>query len=187
MGVAYRYFDLRMNVVPLFPEREIAANIWTETVHWWVPPTIRLRFVESGSDIWFIAAAESSRPETNMAFFKVLQRSENYERFKKGHGGEAYFRMGMYKKKYRDDVKDDAICDCGHEKLDHDYGEESGCMYEDCPCEKFVSFQVTLLRKKKIVTNIRFIREDQIQQDPLAWNCLYMNRQKEHDISPDRG
>lgn len=186
LGVAYRYFDLRMNVVPLFRDREAAAGLWNETIHWWVPPTIRLRFVEGGDDVWFILAAESARPDTNKAFFKVLPRSENYERFKRGHGGEAYIRTGIYAKKYRNDVKDDALCDCSHEKLDHDDGDASGCMYEDCPCEKFESFQVTLLKKKKVVTDIRFMPESQIREDSLAWNCLYVNRYRDLEIDRSR-
>ncbi len=173
LGVAYRYYDLRMNVAPLFPDRRVAAAIWNDTLHWWVDPTVRLRFVESNDDIWFIVAAESRRPDTNMAFFKVLPRSENYERFKKGHDGEAYIRLGVYMKKYRDDVKDDALCDCRHEKQDHDEGDSSECLYEDCQCKKFESFQITLLKKKKVITDIRFLSEDEVRDDALTWNCLY--------------
>ena len=28
VGVAYRYYDLRMNVVPLFTDRKEAASLW---------------------------------------------------------------------------------------------------------------------------------------------------------------
>ena len=40
--------------------------------------------------------AESTNPETNISFFKMLPKSENYERFKKGHEDEAYLRLGTY-------------------------------------------------------------------------------------------
>jgi len=34
IGVAYRYYDLRMNVVPLFSDFKDASKFWRETVHW---------------------------------------------------------------------------------------------------------------------------------------------------------
>lgn len=174
MGVAYRYFDLRMNVAPLFPERKLAVDLWIETIRWWIDPTIRLRFVESQDGVWFIAAAESSMPETNLALFKLLPRSANYERFKKGHGGEAYIRFGIYQERYAKDAKDDAQCDCGHIREDHD--DTGTCLYEECDCTRFKSFQITFLRKKKAVTDIRFLDEEEVRDDSLAWNCLYVNR-----------
>ena len=99
VGVAYRYFDLRMNIVPLFNDRKSSTNLWHDTIHWWVDPAIKVRFVESGDRYWFVMGSESQKPETNLYFFKELPKSEHYERFKEGHGGEAYLRLGVYKKK----------------------------------------------------------------------------------------
>ena len=180
LGVAYRYYDLRMNVVPLFEERKKAANIWRETIHWWHDHSIKIRFVESGDKYWFIMGGDSSRPETNQSFFKELAKSENFERFKKGHGGEAYLRLGTYTKKYKKDVKDDAVCNCGHIKEDHEIEPDNDdCLVEDCTCKKFESFQVNLLKRKKTVTDIKFLEEDEVKDDPLTWNCLYVNKYKE--------
>ena len=182
LGVAYRYYDLRMNVVPLFAERGEAAGVWNGVVRFWADPGIRVRFVESGRDkYWFILAAESSKPGSNRWFYKMLARSDNYERFKAGHEGEAYLRLGIYSKMHFDDVKDDAVCNCGHEKDDHDdYEEEGGgrlhdCMEDGCGCGRFESFQVTLLRNKKTVTDILFLDEDSARDDAVAWNCLSAN------------
>ena len=100
MGVAYRYYDLRMNVVPLLTDRKQSASLWHDTIHWWVDSSIKIRFVETGDKYWFIMGSDSQKPDTNLSFFKVLQKSENYERFKKGHGGEAYLRLGVYTKNY---------------------------------------------------------------------------------------
>ena len=180
LGVAYRYYDLRMNVVPLFSERKQAANIWHETIHWWSDHSIKIRFVETGDKYWFVMGSESSKPQTNKSFFKVLAHSPNYERFKKGHGGEAYLRLGTYSKKSKKDVKDDAVCNCGHIKEDHE--EETNrdsCLVDDCQCKKFESFQVNLLKKKKTVTDIKFLHENEIKDDPLTWNCLYVNKYKD--------
>jgi hypothetical protein len=121
--------------------------------------------------------AESRKPQTNLSFFKVLAKSEHYERFKKGHGGEAYLRLGVYSKKYKKDVKYDALCNCGHIKEDHEEGpEHDACLIEDCNCTRFESFQVNLLKKKKTVTDIKFLTEDEVKDDPLTWNCLYVNK-----------
>ena len=192
LGVAYRYYDLRMNVVPLFAERAPAVDLWTGVIRSWIDPTIRLRFVESGDHYWFVLAAETRDPYNNVSLYKELPRSEHYERFKNGHEGTAYLRLGIHAKKYFDDVKDDALCNCGHAREDHDDGEEEDkagpaargedgallhdCLYEGCECAGFVSFQVTLLRKKKTLTDIAFLTEDEAKDDALAWNCLNANK-----------
>jgi len=62
-----------------------------------------------------------------------------------------------------------------HQCLGHPSDE---CLYEDCPCTKFESFQVNLLKKKKTITDIKFLQEDQVKDDPLTWNCLYTNKYK---------
>jgi len=170
-----------MNVVPLFPDRKSAVNLWQETVHWWIDHTVKMRFVEIGNNYWFIISANSKRPQNNKSFYKVLTKSENYQRFKEGHGGEAYLRLGVYTKKYKKDSKHDMVCDCGHIRDDHDDTDEGGCLEESCNCEKFQSFQVNLLKKKKTVIDIKFLNEDDIKDDSLAWNCLYVNRDKEMD------
>lgn len=182
LGVAYRYFDLRMNVVPLFSDRKQAVNIWHETIHWWNDHSIKIRFVETGDKYWFIMGADSSKPQTNKCFFKILDQSPNYERFKKGHGGEAYLRLGTYKKTFKKDVKNDAVCNCGHIKEDHEEeGDHDNCLVDDCNCIKFESFQVNLLKKKKTITDIKFLQEKEVKDDPLTWNCLYVNKYKDEN------
>jgi hypothetical protein len=179
LGVAYRYYDLRMNVVPLFSERKQATNIWHEIMHWWNDHSIKIRFVETGDKYWFVMGGDSRKPQTNMSFFKILDQSPNYERFKKGHGGEAYLRLGTYTKKFKKDVKNDAVCDCGHIKEDHDEeADHDDCLVEDCKCTKFESFQVNLLKKKKTITDIKFLQENEVKDDSLAWNCLNLNKYK---------
>ena len=120
VGVAYRYYDLRMNVVPLFTERKQATNLWHDTINRWLDHSIKIRFVETDDDYWFIMSADSTHPQTNISFFKMLPKSENYERFKKGHDGEAYLRLGVYSDQYLNDVKRDAVCNCGHMAEAHD-------------------------------------------------------------------
>ena len=176
VGVAYRYYDLRMNVVPLFTERKEASSLWHDTVHSWVDPSIKIRFLEISGNYWFIMGADSQKPDTNLAFFKELPKSENYERFKKGHGGEAYLRLGIYAKKSLDDVKKDAVCQCSHEAQDHDEGDNDVCLFNKCSCKKFSSFQVNLLKKKKTITDIKFLEEKDLKSDPLVWNCINANK-----------
>ena len=176
MGVAYRYYDLRMNVVPLLTDRKQSASLWHDTIHWWVDPSIKIRFVEIGDKYWFILGSDSQKPDTNLSFFKVLHKSENYERFKKGHGGEAYLRLGVYAKKTLSDVKKSALCNCSHEARDHDEGDNDVCLYNSCDCKKFASFQVNLLKRKKTITDILYLEEKDVKDDPLAWNCLNKNK-----------
>ena len=177
LGVAYRYFDVRMNIALMFPERKEASNLWLETVNWWNDHTIKVRFVEIGDDYWFIVGADSRKPATNKSFYKILPKSQHYERFKKGHEGSAILRFAVYSKKFFDDVKKDVPCDCEHRKDDHnDENNDNYCLYEECDCKKYESFQVNLLKKKKVVTNIKFMNEKEVKDDSLAWNCL--NRHK---------
>ncbi len=176
IGVAYRYYDLRMNIVPLISDRKESASLWHDTIHWWLDPSIKVRFVEIGDKYWFIMGADSQKSDTNLSFFKVLQKSENYERFKKGHGGEAYLRLGVYTKKLLNDVKNSALCNCGHKADDHDEGDDDVCLYNDCECKQFSSFQVNLLKRKKTITDIAFLEEKDVKDDPLAWNCLNSNK-----------
>ena len=105
VGVAYRYYDLRMNVVPLFGDFKVAQEFWRETIKWWNDHSIKIRFVETGDTYWFIMGAESTSRENDRFLFKILPISSHYERFKKGHEGTAYLRLGVYTKKYKKDVK----------------------------------------------------------------------------------
>lgn len=176
LGVAYRYFDLRMNIVPLFSHRKQPLSLWQDTIHWWVDPAIRVRFVESGGQYWFVMGSDSQKPDTNKSFFKVLDISENYTRFKKGHGGEAYLRFGVYERKDLAGAKKRDLCGCGHEAADHDESDGDACLYKACSCAKYDSFDVNLLRRKKTITDIAFLDEEQAKDDQLAWNCLNANK-----------
>ncbi len=181
VGVAYRYYDLRMNVAPLFTDRRDAASLWYNTIHPWVDPSIKIRFLEIDDKYWFIMGSDSQRPSTNVSFFKELSKSENYERFKKGHDGEAYLRLGIYADESLADAKKDAVCSCGHDAQDHDEGDGDICLFNSCDCKRFSSFQLTLLKKKKIITDIKFLKEGDIQSDPLVWNCINANRLQKPD------
>ncbi len=173
VGVAYRYYDLRMNVAPLFENRKEAVAAWHDTIRWWIDPTIRVRFIEAGDVYWFAMGADSKKPEQNASFFRTMPMSENYERFKRGCGGEAYVRLGMYEKKSLSESKDDDVCECGHEGEDHE-GDE--CLMDDCKCESFETVRVTLLHKKKTVGDIAFLDVEAAREDSLAWNCMCAHR-----------
>ena len=175
-GVAYRYYDLRMNVAPLITDRKQADSLWHDSIHWWVDPSIKIRFVEMENDYWFIMGSDSQKPDTNLAFFKVLPKSENYERFKAGHGGEAYLRLGVYTAISLDDAKKNAVCNCGHEAQDHDEGDDDVCLFNDCSCKKFSSYDMNFRKRKKTITDIKFLEEKDVKDDPLAWNCLTVNK-----------
>ena len=180
VGIAYRYYDLRMNLIPLFGDFKKAQAFWRETIKWWNDHSIKIRFVETGDTYWFIMGAESRKTEDNRFLFKVLSKSSHYDRFKKGQEGTAYLRLGTYSKKFKKDVKDDAKCNCGHIKEDHEEGKgNDSCLFEDCDCRKFETFQINMLKKKKTVTDIKFLTEAEIKDDALAWNCFSVNKYAE--------
>ena len=180
VGIAYRYYDLRMNLIPLFHDFKKAQSFWRETIKWWNDHSIKIRFVETGDTYWFIMGAESRKTEDNRFLFKVLPKSSHYDRFKKGQEGTAYLRLGTYSKKFKKDVKDDAKCNCGHIKEDHEEGkDDDSCLFEDCDCRKFETFQINMLKKKKTVTDIKFLTEAEIKDDVLAWNCFSVNKYTE--------
>jgi len=180
VGIAYRYYDLRMNLIPLFHDFKKAQGFWRETIKWWNDHSIKIRFVETGDTYWFIMGAESRKTEDNRFLFKVLPKSSHYDRFKKGQEGTAYLRLGTYSKKFKKDVKDDAKCNCGHIKEDHEEGKgNDSCLFEDCDCRKFETFQINMLKKKKTVTDIKFLTEAEIKDDVLAWNCFSVNKYAE--------
>ena len=142
VGIAYRYYDLRMNLIPLFDDFKKAQAFWRETIKWWNDHSIKIRFVETGDTYWFIMGAESRKTEDNRFLFKVLPKSSHYDRFKKGQEGTAYLRLGTHSKKFKKDVKDDAKCNCGHIKEDHEEGEDDdSCLYEDCDCKNLKPFK----------------------------------------------
>jgi len=66
VGIAYRYYDLRMNVTPLFIDRKEAISLWHDTIHSWVDPSIKIRFLELDDKYWFIMGADSQKPDTNL-------------------------------------------------------------------------------------------------------------------------
>ena len=176
VGVAYRYYDLRMNVVPLFTDKKEPNSLWYDVIHWWPDPSVRIRFLETGDKYWFIMGSDSRKPDSNMAFFKELAKSGNYERFKRGHDGTAYLRLGVYTVRTLADAKKGTVCGCGHEAQDHDEGDGDACLFIGCGCKRFSSSEVTLLKKKKTVTDIAFLSDNEIKDDPLVWNCLYTNK-----------
>ena len=112
VGIAYRYYDLRMNVVPLFVDRKEAASIWHDTIHPWVDPSIKIRFLEIDDKYWFIMGSESKNNETNLITnstltktfliftekteYKNLNKSSNdYEKY------EAKARLNLINKIYK--------------------------------------------------------------------------------------
>jgi len=73
VGVAYRYYDLRMNLVPLFHDFKKARVFWIDTIKWWNDHSIKIRFVETGDTYWFIMGANLVGPKTTDFFSKFFQ------------------------------------------------------------------------------------------------------------------
>ncbi len=67
------------------------------------------------------------------------------------------------------------MCQCGHEARDHDENDNDECLYNECDCKEFSTFQVNLLKRKKTITDIAFLEEKDVKDDPLVWNCFNAN------------
>ena len=177
MGIAYRYFDLRMNIVPLFHNRKVALKMWQDVIHWWQDASIRVRFIEYPDQYRFVMGAESQRPDSNVSFYKILDKSPHYERFKRGYGEAAYLRFGEYSTRRLHEVKDSDICNCSHPAGDHADDEDSTeCLEEGCGCTEFIQTQVYMLKRKKTISDIVFLDYADVRDDPLAWNCVNSNK-----------
>ena len=85
-------------------------------------------------------------------------------------------KAGFCPDKPLSDVKKNAMCNCNHEAQDHDEGDNDVCLFNDCDCKKFSSFQVNLLKRKKTITDIKFLEEKDVKDDVLAWNCINVNK-----------
>ena len=61
---------------------------------------------------------------------------------------------------------------CGHESQDHDEGDGDVCLFHDCSCKEFSSFQVNLLKRKKTITDIKFLEEKNVRMILLHGTVL---------------
>jgi len=174
LGLAYRYFDVKMNVVILLSNLNDGKSIWNEIINPWQNNSIKIRFVERQNQYLFIMYGYDNFNNTT-TFYKILPRSSNYDRFKLNCNNEAYVRLGIYTQKYQSESKFDDVCNCSHTLKTHDYNNGT-CRSFSCICKKFITFQIVLLKKKKTITNIKFLKtHDDIKNDPVVWNCFYVN------------
>jgi hypothetical protein len=102
VGVGYRYYDIYMNVFPLFEDKKYAFKLWKKTIDWWPDDQIKLRFVEEDSNYWFILYGGSEYKDDNTGFIKNVPSSKNYQRFKEGYEKKAILRFGIYKKRNKE-------------------------------------------------------------------------------------
>lgn len=172
LGIAYRYFDVKMNIVILLSNINYSKSVWNKTVNKWLDNSIKIRFVEYQTKYWFIMSGYDNLG-TITTFYKILPRSYNYDRFKLNCNNEAYIKFGTYTPKYRSESKSDDICNCTHTLQNHDYKSDA-CTSLPCGCTKFMTFQIMLLKKKKTITDIKFLTYDEIKTDSIVWNCFYV-------------
>lgn len=147
IGVGYRYYDIYMNVFPMFEDRMYAFKLWKKTVEWWPDHKIKLRFIEENDNYWFILYGGSDYKDDNTGFVKSVPISENYQRFKEGCENKATLRFGIYKENAKS------------KKRDND--------------EKFA---LELLKKSKSVYDIEFLQYSDLAFDSIEWNCICKNR-----------
>jgi hypothetical protein len=150
IGVGYRYYDIYMNVFPMFEDRMYAFKLWKKTIEWWPDDQIKLRFIEEDGNYWFILYGGSEYKGDNTGFVKNIPISENYQRFKEGCENKATIRFGIYKENTKSKKKDDD--------------------------EKFA---IELLKKSKSVYDIKFLQCADVAFDSVEWDCICKNRMSE--------
>ena len=70
IGVGYRYYDIYMNVFPMFEDKMYAFKLWKKTIEWWPDDQIKLRFIEGDGNYWFILYGGSDYKDDNTGFVK---------------------------------------------------------------------------------------------------------------------
>jgi len=98
LGVGYLFDERNWHVFLLFDNGEGAGKVWNEQVTPLDEKSLRMRFVELNEDYEFILYSEPLSPnKVNWAFYRHLDSSEYYKRFKEGCKGKALFRFGLYR------------------------------------------------------------------------------------------
>lgn len=159
IGVGYRYYDIYMNVFPIFQDKMHAFRLWKKTIEDWPDDEIKLRFVEMGSSYWFILYRNKEYKENNTGFVKNVPMSENYQRFKAGYERNATIRFGIYKEKKKKRSNQ-------HNNDDDDYNDDEN---------KDEKFELELLKKSKTVYDIEFLKYSDLRTDSIEWECIKRN------------
>ena len=151
IGVGYRYYDIYMNVIPLFEDKMFAYRLWKKTIEWWPDDEIKLRFVEQRDSYWFIIYGSSTYKDDNTGFVKnVPVLSENYKRFKVGYEKKAILRFGIYKEK----------------NLKKKQKEK----------EEDKKYDLEILKKSKSIYDIAFLKYEQLSPESIEWQCIEENK-----------
>lgn len=146
IGIGYRYHDVYMNVFPIFREKRYASKLWNKSVKWWPDDEIKLRFIEERDNYWFILYNTSQNIDENTGYTKDFQLSDNYRRFKEGYENQVILRFGIYK-----------------ENIKKKKEEEN-------------KFNLELLKKYKMVYDIKFLDFSDLLADSIEWNCINHNK-----------
>ena len=147
-GVGYRYYDIYMNVFPIFDDKTYAFKLWKKTINWWPDDEIKLRFIENGDEYWFILYGGSLYEKENMGFVKNMHISENYHRFKVGYEKKVILRFGIYREK----------------------AKRIG------PGAQDDNFTLELLKKSKLVYDIKFFQYSDLPNSSIERQCIQSYR-----------
>ncbi|HJU35564.1 MAG TPA: hypothetical protein VJ695_10610 [Nitrososphaera sp.] len=103
IGVGYDFYDVHVNIIPLFKDKTYAVGLWKKTFERIDANQIKIKFVEHEDNYWFIVYTTKS--EDNIGFVKNIAISENYYKFKAAFENKAILRFGIYKE-YDEHKKD---------------------------------------------------------------------------------
>jgi hypothetical protein len=98
LGIGYIQLPkVGWHVFPIFTNTSDAEKIWIEQIEPLDEKSLKMRFVEYGSEYKFILYPFPwSKEKTNFCFYRSLGSSETYNVFKKNFDGRVYFTFGKF-------------------------------------------------------------------------------------------
>ena len=97
MGIGYYFYDVRPKLLLVFKKRKTLLEGWNKVIKWWPDDLIRIRFLETNDSFEFILYCETDILTTKWVFYKALNRSDNYAKFKDDYDGAAILGLALYK------------------------------------------------------------------------------------------
>jgi hypothetical protein len=133
-----------MNIFPIFENRIYAFKLWKKTINYWPDDEIKLRFVESNSQYWFILYCIWHNLGEKIGFAKNIALSRNYQKFKERFEKKAILRFGIYRQK------------------------KSNKRLED----NEIGYELYLFKKSKIIYDLVFLNYSDLSPSTIEFRCI---------------
>lgn len=96
MGIGYYFHDVRPKILLVFRKRKTLLDVWNKVIKWWPDDSIHMSFVETNGFFEFILYCETNILRSKWIFYKALEISDNYTKFKGDYDGAAILGLALY-------------------------------------------------------------------------------------------